>query len=143
MVLMDPEKDAPEDYPGNLIEFETRFVTEQACRQYLERLRWPQGFVCPNCRSSQAWRVQRGNLWFCATCRRQTSVTAGTIFEGTRKPLRGCTNNNLRFSFFFFQKGQFSAYTARVHQQPIPNFLSLNPCVTTFDRLPRQAFCVV
>ena len=39
---------AVEDYPRTL-EDEGRFATEQACREYLMQLRWPQGFVCPRC----------------------------------------------------------------------------------------------
>ena len=38
-----------EDYPRTLEEFEGRFVTEQACREYLMQLRWPRGFACPRC----------------------------------------------------------------------------------------------
>ena len=78
---------AAEDYPATLLEFEDRFATEAACREYLERLRWPDGFRCPSCAHPQGWATRRGT-WFCAKCRRQTSATAGTIFEGTRKPLR-------------------------------------------------------
>jgi len=76
-----------EDYPTTLLEFEDRFATEAACREYLEKLRWSFGFRCPSCAGQRGWRTQRGQ-WFCATCKRQTSVTAGTLFEGTRKPLR-------------------------------------------------------
>ena len=76
-----------EDYPRTLIEFQERFATEEACRQYLEQLRWPDGFRCPACGADHGWRTGRG-LWFCARCSRQTSATAGTIFESTRKPLR-------------------------------------------------------
>lgn len=75
-----------EDYPGSLAEFEERFVTEAACLEYLTRLRWPDGFVCPQCGASVAWRTSRG-LWCCQRCGVQTSVTAGTIFHRTRKPL--------------------------------------------------------
>lgn len=74
------------DFPGNLLEFEARFTSEDACRLYLERVRWPSGFICPRCKSSQAWKLDSG-LWHCGGCRRQTSVTAGTIFDATRKPL--------------------------------------------------------
>ena len=38
-----------EDYPRNLAEFEARFANEQACREYLCQLRWPEGFRCPRC----------------------------------------------------------------------------------------------
>lgn len=76
-----------EDYPGTLLQLEERFATEEACRAYLEQIRWPRGFVCPACGGRDAWRTGRGQ-WYCSGCRRQTSVTAGTIFDGTRKPLR-------------------------------------------------------
>jgi transposase-like protein len=75
-----------EDYPRNLREFEARFATEQACRDYLFQLRWPQGFRCPKCGSERYWPVR--SVWMqCRQCDHQTSVTAGTIFQDTRKPL--------------------------------------------------------
>jgi transposase-like protein len=75
-----------EDYPRTLAEFEIRFSTEEACREYLFQLRWPTGFECPGCGGRKAWKV-RSTLWECTGCARQTSVTAGTIFQDTRKPL--------------------------------------------------------
>jgi transposase-like protein len=75
-----------EEYPRNLIELEASFSTEEACREYLARLRWPDGFRCPHCGGSKSWPV-RGVLFQCATCGSQTSVTAGTIFQDTRTPL--------------------------------------------------------
>ncbi len=76
-----------EGYPGNLVEFQERFSTEEACRSYLEKVRWPDGFCCPRCGNDRAWHMSRG-LWKCFRCARQSSVTVGTLFEGTRKPLR-------------------------------------------------------
>ena len=75
-----------EDYPRTLDELEARFSTEEACLSYLSGLRWPEGFRCPRCRGSKSWTSARG-LLTCATCGHQASVTAGTIFQGTRKPL--------------------------------------------------------
>ena len=75
-----------EDYPRTLAEFEARFATEAACRAYLAHLRWPDGFRCPKCGGTTAWPV-RAVLWQCAGCGRQTSVTAGTVFQDTRMPL--------------------------------------------------------
>ena len=75
-----------EDYPRTLAEFEARFATEAACRAYLAQLRWPNGFRCPKCGGTTAWPV-RVVLWQCAGCGRQTSVTAGTVFQDTRTPL--------------------------------------------------------
>jgi transposase-like protein len=76
-----------EDYPRNLTEFGARFGTEQACREYLFRLRWPAGFRCPRCGCGESWAV-REVLLQCVGCGHQTSVTAGTIFQDTRTPLR-------------------------------------------------------
>ncbi|MCK4957858.1 MAG: IS1595 family transposase [Planctomycetes bacterium] len=75
-----------EDYPKTISEFEKRFASEEACRQYLYQLRWPQGFHCPRCDSDEAWSTKRG-LYRCKECDSQISVTAGTIFQDTRKPL--------------------------------------------------------
>jgi transposase-like protein len=75
-----------EDYPRTVQEFESRFSTEESCRAYLVSLRWPDGFRCPHCKGTKAVLV-RGTLFQCCGCRCQTSVTAGTIFQDTRKPL--------------------------------------------------------
>ena len=75
-----------EDYPRTLMELEKRFSTDQACREYLFTLRWPDGFVCPRCGDRRAWPMSRG-LWLCGQCRYQASVTAGTIFQDGRLPL--------------------------------------------------------
>jgi transposase-like protein/predicted RNA-binding Zn-ribbon protein involved in translation (DUF1610 family) len=75
------------DYPRTMQEFDEWFPNEEACVEYLRRLRWPEGFHCPNCGKDKAWLTGRG-LLRCASCQRQTSVIAGTLFEGTRKPLR-------------------------------------------------------
>ena len=75
-----------EDYPRTLVDLEARFSTEEACLDYLFRLRWPEGYRCPRCGHPKGWRV-RATLMECAACGYQTSVTAGTIFHRTRKPL--------------------------------------------------------
>jgi len=69
------------------MELEARFSTEEACREYLVRLRWPDGFRCPKCDHGRAWCV-RGVRLECARCHHQASVTARTIFQDTRMPLR-------------------------------------------------------
>jgi transposase-like protein len=53
---------------------------------FLERLRWSEGFSCPQCQGRRAWRIASGHLK-CAACSLKTSVTAGTIFDKTRSPL--------------------------------------------------------
>lgn len=76
-----------EQYPKTLMEFESQFKSEEDCIDYLVKLRWPQGFVCPVCESRKAWRTDR-KLFHCAACGHQVSITAGTVFQGTRKPLQ-------------------------------------------------------
>ena len=70
------------------IDFEEKFATEADCIEYLRRRRWPEGFRCPRCGSTRAWQLRTRPLDQCASCGRQVSLTAGTVFHGTRKPLR-------------------------------------------------------
>jgi transposase-like protein len=70
-----------------ILDFEQRFRTEEACREHLANLRWPDGFKCPLCGNSKAWKARRG-LLHCGKCRADISVTAGTIFHRSRIPLR-------------------------------------------------------
>jgi transposase-like protein len=75
-----------EHYPKSLAEFEEQFGTAQQCWQYLFDLRWPAGFVCPQCDGQRYWR-SKGNLLVCTECEFQASAMAGTIFQDTHKPL--------------------------------------------------------
>lgn len=77
---------AVEDYPRDLLELEARFSSEAACREYLLRLRWPDGFRCPRCGGAKSWPKSDG-LLRCAVCDYQVSVTAGTVFQDSRLPL--------------------------------------------------------
>jgi transposase-like protein len=70
------------------LEFQERFATEEACRDYLFACRWPDGFRCPRCGCDRAGEETRRNLWVCTACGHQTSVTAGTVMHATRTPLR-------------------------------------------------------
>jgi hypothetical protein len=75
------------DYPRNWDEFLRFFPDEAACLAYLERLSWPDGFVCARCgRGGEPWRGSRRRL-VCRSCGQGTTVIAGTIFQGTRTPL--------------------------------------------------------
>jgi transposase-like protein len=73
-------------YPGSAGELQSWFPTDADCLDYLEWLRWPNGFVCPQCISENGWRLDDGRM-MCAACTCRTSVTAGTIFDRTRTPL--------------------------------------------------------
>jgi transposase-like protein len=73
-------------YPLNQIDFEKMFKTEQDCIDYLTSIRWPDSFVCPMCGSIQYWKKTKGRFE-CKECNTETSVTAGTIFHKSTKPL--------------------------------------------------------
>lgn len=75
------------DYPRTWAKFLTLFPDEGGCRAHLERLRWPEGLDCPCGIRGAPYRASRGRL-VCTSCGRQATVIAGTIFEGTRTPLR-------------------------------------------------------
>lgn len=75
------------DYPRTFQEFRDWFPDDDACLDYLEHLRWPDGFVCPECGCGEGWRISQRRMWMCAACQRKTSVTAGTIFHRSHTPL--------------------------------------------------------
>lgn len=83
-----PPPVAGADYPLTYQQFLEWFGDDTACRQYLLRCRWPDGFSCPRCgKKAETWTTGRGYL-HCRVCGGETSVTAGTIFEGTQISLR-------------------------------------------------------
>ena len=68
-------------------DFRTRFATEDDCRNYLFRERFPDGFICPKCGSREFYCLKTRHVCQCKHCRRQTSVTAGTVMHRTHLPL--------------------------------------------------------
>lgn len=79
---------AGRDYPRTYQEFLEWFADEDACRRYLLRCRWPEGFVCARCeKDTPFWTTARGYR-HCQACGHEVSPMAGTIFERTRMPLR-------------------------------------------------------
>lgn len=68
------------------MEFEKKFGSEQDCIDYLVSVRWPNGFVCPICASLRYWRKSKGRFE-CIECHMETSVTNGTIFHKSTKPI--------------------------------------------------------
>ena len=76
--------------PGlSLTTFFQRFGARVQCQQALFEMRWPSGFKCPKCGSADHSRRERGTrlLLQCCACRRQTSLTAGTVFDASKLPL--------------------------------------------------------
>jgi transposase-like protein len=70
-----------------LREFQSQFASELACQKYLAACRWPSGFVCPRCGNRRAYELVELRRWQCSGCRRQVSLTAGTILHNTKTPL--------------------------------------------------------
>jgi transposase-like protein len=86
--------------PENLTldEIQNRFATDEKARAYLEEIRWGYGVVCPHCKNrnqSKFYEIKanekakvREGLRQCAECKKQFTVTVGTIFEDSHIPLR-------------------------------------------------------
>jgi len=71
------------------MQFQERFSSEAACREYLFACRWPEGFRCRRCGGSEVGVMHDGRrVWQCKSCRAQTSVTAGTVMHASHLPLR-------------------------------------------------------
>ena len=96
-------------FPRSMAEFEERFSTEAACRDYLFRVRWPDGWRCPRCGAQRGWPNAR-RLIECRACAHQSSLTAGTVFHGTKRPL------GLWFKAIFLMVTQKSGVSAKALQ---------------------------
>ncbi len=75
-------------FSRTLLEFQGQFPDEAHCWAYRRRARWPRGFVCPRCGSKGSPFLASRRLEQCRSGRYQSSVTAGTVFHGTRVSLR-------------------------------------------------------
>lgn len=76
-----------QQFPRTLAEFDERFPDEEACRRYLIDVRWGGRVRCARCQAEETWELGNGRFE-CKRCGHQTSVTAGTLLHGTRKPLK-------------------------------------------------------
>ena len=121
-----------EDYPHNEIEFDSKFNTEEACHEYLFKLRWPDGFICPKCGHNQYWKNRRA-LYECQKCHTQTSITAGTIMHGTRKPLR----------YWFKAMWWFTANKTGVNAVNLQKLLGLKSYETAWVWLQKLRSCTI
>ena len=71
----------------NLADLNREFSTEDKCREFLKRLRWPEGVICPRCKSKTVSRLFTQKKFECSDCCYQFSVTAGTVFNDSHLPL--------------------------------------------------------
>jgi transposase-like protein len=92
-----PRKRKPVPKSNAYRELTAMFASEDLAREWLERRRWPDGPVCPQCSViDRAYRLQakpgskrpvRKGVWKCRDCRKQFTVTIGTVFAETHIPL--------------------------------------------------------
>ena len=76
------------NFPKTALEFDKRFATEADCRAYWIEARWGGTPSCTKCSSRRVWPERGGNLFECADCGHQTSLTSGTLLQGTRKSFK-------------------------------------------------------
>jgi len=74
--------------PITMLEFMHYFPDDNACRAYLEKMHWPNGFVCSRCEGTNASYATSQRLRKCTTCHYHASVTAGTIFHAKQTSLQ-------------------------------------------------------
>lgn len=72
----------------SFLDFQQKFPNEESCAQFLFRQRWPNGWACPECNCDKSYWIAHREVYECASCHYQVSVTARTIFHKTRTPLK-------------------------------------------------------
>src|ERR671929_182557 len=77
----------PDDLPEDMPSFLARFGTDEQCREYLFKARWPDGFQCAACGHDDAYALRTKIVYECVACRKQHSLLAGTICEQTKTGL--------------------------------------------------------
>jgi transposase-like protein len=70
-----------------LLDLNQMFSTDAQCRELLERLRWPEGVMCPRCKDTHVSRLKDYARYECVGCEYQFTVTSGTIFHDSHLPL--------------------------------------------------------
>jgi transposase-like protein len=104
-----------------LPEVTMQFSTEARCRELLERLRWPEGIMCPRCKDTRVSRLKDYAKFECVGCTYQFSVTSNTIFHDTHLPMpiwflavlliceakKGMSANQLRRTIWGEHKGSY------------------------------------
>ena len=75
-----------EKYPKDFQEFLAQFPDEKSCWQYLIDIRWPDGYICTQCNSNRYWLTSKHKI-HCTDCEKEFSITGGTIFQDSKKPL--------------------------------------------------------
>ncbi len=67
--------------PTNLLEAVRYFSDLDVATDFIAKLRWPDGPICPNCGGAEHSYLTTRRLWKCKACKKQFSVKVGTVFE--------------------------------------------------------------
>ena len=121
-----------EDFPCSQVEFDKRFSTEQACRDYLIDMKWPDGFNCPKCGHKEYWISAKG-LYICTRCESPHSLTAGTVMHGTKKPL----------TYWFKAMWWFTTRKSGVNAVNLKDLLGLGSYQTAWSWLHKLRRCTI
>jgi len=79
-------KKLPSEHPITYLDFQRMFPDERACLLYLEKVRWPNGFICEKClKMGEPFRfVARPKVLKCRSCHHDASITAGTVMHRSK-----------------------------------------------------------
>ena len=121
-----------EDFPSSEIEFERRFSSEQACYDYLFKMKWPEGFCCPHCGHHAYW-ISAKHIYICTRCERHHSLTAGTIIDSSKKPI----------TYWFKAMWWFTTRKAGVNAVNLKDLLGLGSYETAWQWLQKLRCCTI
>ena len=121
-----------EDFPNSEIEFDQRFSNIDACYAYLAQAKWPGGFICEKCGSSDYWLSSK-NIYICSKCEHQFSLTAGTIMHGTKKPI----------TYWFKAMWWFTTRKSGVNAVNLQELLGLGSYHTAWSWLQKLRRCTI
>ena len=121
-----------EDFPMSEIEFEKRFSKEQACMDYLAKMKWPEGFCCQRCGHRQYW-ISEKRLYICTRCETGYPLTAGTVMHGTKKPL----------TYWFKAMWRFTTRKSGVNAVNLKELLGLGSYQTAWAWLHKLRRCTI
>lgn len=79
--------DTTEALPTTLMEAIRYFADRDVCVEFVAKLRWPDGPICPKCEGTEHSYLTTRRIWKCKSCKHQFSVKVGTIFEDSAIPL--------------------------------------------------------
>lgn len=82
-----PRKQVNAPQPSSF-EFFERFPDEDSAREYVESARWPDGIICIHCGHDEVYKIRKGKLYTCKSCRKQFTIRTGTVMEDSHIAIR-------------------------------------------------------